>query len=213
MDTSTNPSRALHLSQIALSVLTAGIFVNAGCTRDASDVGAVQFERTGTLLQDENLVPEYPDVSNPGDLEPLGSLWPQLDEDIPNDDVDYVWRNRWGLPPVYAQATVNLTDPVGAPSPSQNHILIVRWKVTGNYSTSSPQPTLLFYELLQGSNRIASKTVFPSGQSYVTDSVGVNGSSITNYAALRIRFSIQLKPASASDEITGRITWARLEIR
>ncbi len=213
MTTSQSHGRT-RLLQVAVLALFAATLANTAWPKGNSSEEVIQSPTIPGSLQDENLVPVHPDVSNPGGLEP-NPLWSSLDEDTPNDDSDYVFRNRLGLPPTYNEATVELSDPVGNPNSSQEHTVRVRWKVTGNYSTNSPQPTLLFYTLLEGTTPIASGSVSPSG-SYSSGSrvlLTSEKNSITNYSALRIRLSLQLKPAGANDQIQGRVTWARLEIR
>lgn len=201
----------LH-SAALLALVGAIAFV--GCTRDvAAPDDDLRLSNRIANLQDENLVPNDT-ASNPGAVEPF-ETWTALDDNLPTEDGLYAWRNRLGLPPTYSQVTLRLTDPTGGtPSPSQRHTLKVKYMVWGNYSTTTPQPTLLFYELLQGSTSIAQKTVSPSGADWVIDSVNVASNLITDYNDLNIRLSLQLKPISdGMDQIQGRVAWARLEIR
>jgi hypothetical protein len=183
------------------------------CATDVADPQAVEFAPgIPTFIQDENLKPDQ-DWSNPGGWP--SPMWSSIDEDTPNDDTDYINKIRTGLPPTVSAGTVELSDPAATPSSSQVHTLKVRWKVIGNYSTSTPQPTLLSYKLLQGDNVIAAGTATPNG-SYTTFSKVLLQSevdSITDYTVLRIKLEVQLKPASDWDQIEARVTWARLEIR
>jgi hypothetical protein len=57
------------------------------------------------------------------------------------------------------------------------------------------------------------KTLIPTGNSYITDSVSVDPHSIANYGLLQLYVEMELKPATQFDQIQGRLTWARLEIR
>jgi hypothetical protein len=161
----------------------------------------------------QDLVP-VADVSNPGNLEPFGNLWTVVDENPPNDDVDYIWRYRTGLPPTVSGATMRLSSPTSTPDTSQRNTLKVRLRVDGNYSNNTPQPTYLRYSLqdLSG-NTIMTKTLIPTGNSYITDSVSVDPHSIANYGLLQLYVEMELKPATQFDQIQGRLTWARLEIR
>lgn len=200
---------------VATFALVVGMVWTTACATDAAGPSVELMPGvTSSLLQDENLVPNN-DASNPGNLEPFGSLWASLDEDIPNDDTDYIWRYRTGQPPTNSAATVDLTSPVGGtPSASQSHKLRVRWKVVGDYSTSTPQPTLLNFKVVDQTNGvIGSGTSIPTGSNYITDSAVVDPSLITDYATLQIYLNVQLKPAFSSNQIQARITWARLEIR
>lgn len=207
MKGSSNPNRPTGVSWMALSALFAAILGNGACAKDSVSPAFVKIGNTASLVT-QTLVP-YQDVSNPGGFGgTAGSLWASLDESTCNDDVDYIYRNRLGLPPTISDATVRLTTPVGTPS---SGIVKVRWKVTGNYSTSTPFPTSLFYELLQGTTRKAAHTVYPNGSSYITDSVGASG--ITNWNGLTIHFQMILKPASSGDQIQGRVTCARFEVQ
>jgi hypothetical protein len=166
------------------------------------------------VLQDENLVPINPDYANPGNLEPYGSLWSVVNETVPNDDVNYIWRYRTGLPPTNSEATLRLSAPVGTPSPSQSHTLKVRWKVVGNYSNNTPQPTSLTIQLIDRTNGVVGNgTSIPTGNDYIDVNVSMNTSLITDYANLLVRLNIQLTPATQYEQIQARITWVRLEIR
>lgn len=208
------PATLLRMAVLALGV---GLLATTGCGPDPEprSVLAPPNVARADLLQSENLVPDF-DISNPGNLEPFGSLWSQLDEDIP-DENSYIWRVRFGQPPTSSEATVRLSDLVGPrPDPSQSHWLKVRWKVDGNYSTLTPQPTKLIYSLIHHGTVLATKMVFPSGQNYITDSVGVNPLAANeSYNDLELFFKMDLKPTSppVDTRIEGRITWARLEIR
>ena len=202
-----NPNPPTGISWIAFSVLFAAILGNGACAKDSVSPGFVKIGNTASLVT-QTLVP-YLDESNPGGFGgTAGSLWASLDESTCNDDVDYIHKSRLGLPATINNATVRLTSPVGTPS---SGIVRVRWKVTGNYSTSTPLPTLLFYEVLQGTTQKAARTVFPNGSSYVSDSVGVSG--ITNWNGLNIHFQMILKPANAWDQIQGRVTCASIEVQ
>jgi len=203
--------------RVAVFALLGGLLGTTACASDTSGPESrVDFLPVvpSHVIQDENLVPNY-DYSNPGFLEPYGTLSQSLDEDTPNDDTDYIWRYRSGQPPTNSAAEVDLTDPVGdTPSPTQTHTLKVRWKVVGDYSTSTPQPTLLNFKLVDNQNGvIASGTSIPTGNDYITASTGVNVGQISDYRALRIYLNVQLKPLYTSNQIQARITWARLEIR
>jgi hypothetical protein len=192
---------------MAVSALFAAILGNGACAKDSVSPGFVKMSNTATLVT-ETLVP-YEDVSNPGGFGgTAGSLWASLDDATCNDDVDYVYRNRLGLPPTISQATVRLTTPVGTPS---GGFVKVRWKVIGNYSTFTPYPTSLYYELFQGTTQKAVHTVYPNGSSYVTDSVSAGG--VTGWNGLTIRLTMTLKPASSGDQIQGRVTCARFEVQ
>lgn len=209
------PNRPTALLRISVAALFTAMFAIAGCAGDATAPRTVRPNFSETDVQDEDLVPES-DLSNPGNWEPNGSLWAQMDEGSPNDDTDYIYKNRLGLPATTSAATVELTDPVGGtPSSSQALTLKVRWKVTGNYSTTTPLPTILTYTLLEGTTVIATGSLSPSS-SYVTGTRALLQSeinNISNYPALRIKLEATLKPASDPDQIQARVTWARLEIR
>lgn len=199
--------------QVALFGMFAAMLGTTACAPDAAGPDVVATDVPSFDVQDENLVPNG-DYSNPGFLEPYQALWSSLDEDTPNDDTDYVWRIRSGQPPTISAAEVDLTSPVGGtPSPSQAHTLKVRWKVEGNFSTSTPQPTLLNFKVIDPQNGvIANGTSIPTNNNYVTASTSVDSNQITDWNNLRILLSIQLKP-SGSSQIEARVTWARLEIR
>lgn len=205
------------LFRMAVFALGVGLLATTGCAPDpAQSVLAPPNTVRADLLQSENLVPDF-DISNPGGLQPFGALWKELDEDTPDDDLSHIWRVRIGQPPTSSEATVRLSNPVGPrPDPSQAHTLKVRWKVDGNYSTLTPQPTKLIYSLIHGGTVLATKMVFPSGQNYITDSVSVSPLAANqSYDDLEIFFKMDLKPTSppVDTRIEGRITWARLEIR
>ena len=204
------PNRSVWLAALALATTLA----TSACT-DATGTGSRTLKPGNpnfAVLQDENLVP-VSDFSNPGFLEPFGSLWSQLDEDVPNDDTDYIWRYRSGLPPTNSEASVNLSSPSAIPSPSQTHTLRVRWKVVGNYSNNTPQPTMLTFQLIDVTNGVVGTgTSIPTGNNYIDVSTTANPNLITDYNALRVRLNVQLKPVG-TNQIQARITWVRLEIR
>jgi hypothetical protein len=202
-----------------------GILALAACSKDTTrPVAPDTISATVTSSQAQDLKPNG-DWSNTLSMpwEPLSAsypssnpwgMWAQVDEDIPNDDTDYMWRNHSGDPAVTV-AVLDLTDPIGTPSASQIATLKVRWKVLGSYSTTTPMPTLLNYALYEGTRRIGGTSVMPSG-GYVTGSYSlgqVGNLGITNWSALRIRLEAILKPANSWEQIQARVTWARLEIR
>lgn len=130
------------------SIVFAGIVFAVGCAPEPTVPQGHERPKIGAssrvlLIQDEDLVPNGDD-SNPGVWEPFVNYWSVLD-DIDNDDTDYIFRNRLGLPPTTNAITVNLSNPVTEPSPSQVHTIKVRWKVVGNYSTLTPQATGLIF--------------------------------------------------------------------
>jgi hypothetical protein len=220
MNTSHWDGRSPRLRMTALALL-AGLLATTACAPDPVGpelILAPNAARPSILVQNEDLVP-YQDWSNPGSWGPgTGSLWTTVDEATPNDDTDYMWRDRFGLPPTNSVAILQLTAPVGGtPSPTQVHTLKVRWKVVGNYSTTTPQPTFLFYRLLEGANGpvIAAGSAVPSGSYATTSTVLLQSevNSITDYNNLQLRLEAQLKPATQFDQLEARVTWARLEIR
>jgi hypothetical protein len=213
MNTSKGGSGRARFRVAGLAFLS-GLLATIGCAPDPGS-GPLIAPRVAnsTLLSCEALVPNQ-DYSNPGNLEPFGSLWAQLDEATPDDDASYIWRYRIGQPPTVNEATVSLSDPVGSPSSGQA-TLTVRWKVVGNYSTQTPQPTKLTYSLMYlGTTVLGTKTIFPTGSSYVTDSFVVSIPPNTDYRQLQVKFQLELKPMSppADTEIQARITWATLEV-
>ena len=201
------------LPRLAVWALLGGILANSACTKDAA--GPVQDglnAARSSLLQSETLVPIM-DVSNPGSFSTTTAhLWSSLDEVVPNDGTDYILKVQFGGPPTVSEATVMLSSPVGTPSPSQSFILWVRWRVLGNYSTFVPQPTKLSYYLLSGLTVVASGTVYPSGNNWVSGYVGVPNN-LSSYSDLNVRFQMELKPATSYDRVEGQITWAQLQIR
>jgi len=209
-------SRPLRF-RISTMLFVTGLVATTACATDPIGPESRLAPKTPSLsiLSNEDLVPNQ-DWSNPGSWS-SSPLWSNMDEATPNDDTDYISRIRIGLPPTNSVAIVNLSDPVGTPSPSQVHTLKVRWKVIGNYSTTTPQPTLLSFRLLAGggTGTIAASAAVPSS-SYVTTSYTLIQSevnSITNYNDLQLYLEAQLKPATGSNQIEARVTWARLEIR
>jgi hypothetical protein len=170
-----------------------------------------------TILQNEDLVPSW-DYSNSNlyfeAFGGSGSLWSTVDEAIPNDDTDYMYRFRTGLPPSNHQAELSLTPPTGTPSPSQSHTLRVRWKVVGDYSNNTPQPTMLTISLIDVANGVIMNQIsIPTGNNYIDVTLAGNGASITDYNQLRVRLNLWLKPSTAFNQIQARITSVRLEIR
>lgn len=201
---------AIRRVRIAVLALVAGLLANSSCARDTSGPELVPLRSTANLLA-QDLAPNQ-DVSNPGSWESTtAGLWSSMDEVTPNDDSDYAYRNHWGTEPIYAQATVQFTNPVEAPDPSQTVWLKVRCKFLGNYSTNTPQPTLLHYELFEGTKKLGSGTIWPS-TSYVTDSISFSASA-SHWNWITLRLSAQLKAATDFDMVTARVTWATLQIR
>lgn len=213
MNTSHGDGGGLRFRVGGLAVLS-GLLAAAGCAPDrGSETVLAPKMANASLLSCEVLVPDQ-DYSNPGNLEPYGSLWTQLDEATPDDDGSYIWRYRIGQPPTVNEATVSLSDPVGTPTSGQATVT-VRWKVVGNYSTLTPQPTKLTYSLMYlGTTVLGTKTIFPSGSNYLTDSFVATIPPNTDYRQLQIKFQLELKPVSppADTEIQARITWAKLDV-
>lgn len=198
------------LYRVGTSFLFAVILASVACSKETTQPDLV-LEKRGANLVDQDLLPAG-DVSNPGAFGGCGtsgSLWASLDG---YDDSDCIYRARYGLPPTMSEATVALASPVETPDPSQVANVVVRWKVSGNYSTSWPQPTYLQYCLLQNGVQKACSYATVSS-SYTTSSFGVSGSQLGNFVGLSIRFVLELKPASDLDQIYAYISQARVEVR
>ncbi len=156
-----------------------------------------------------NPVEDEPDTSPAQWESTAASWWAALDENVPDDDTSYLYRNRYGPNPETVTGTVRLDETLGAPPAGATGTIRVRWKVIGNYSLEYP-PTMLNVTLLHGSTPISSFGVWPSGN-YVTATRSVNLSNLGTFKGFRLRLNADLKPVDF-DMIQARVTWANLEV-
>jgi hypothetical protein len=121
----------------------------------------------------------------------MGSdLWAQVDEDVANDDADYIWKNRLGWPFTLSHGTLKLSSPIGGwPTPGQVHTIKLR------------QGSTMIY---QGS--------CPASPGYTDCSASFTTTQITNDNLLALELGIALAPATSGDQTQGRVAWARPEI-
>jgi len=178
------------------------------CSEGGTSPGAslTPIDRQANVLY-QYLVP-ISDVSNPGSWGPT-PLWQGIDESPTANDADYIERIHWGdTQPIYAQSTVRLTT--ASPDSAAWCKLFVRYRFSGNYSTTTPQPTLLYVQLFSGSTVVDQRTMWPS-TSYVTDSsMAALGWTVTHSGGLTVRFSAQLKAQTQFDQISARVSQAVL---